>query len=137
MKYFDMRAIAIGCLVDWGGTFLFSLGFSVLVGIKAAARGLSAEASQQALMEWSTTAGGIAFSFFFGLLFTALGGYMAARVSKMDTLLNSAFVGSMGIVAGLLFFASAPLIVSVISLVVMIPTAMLGGYLHLRKWKLF
>ena len=135
MKYLNAKAIIFGCLADIAGTALFSLVFGMMMTIRATMRGVDAETASRALIEWSSTVHGIAFSLFFGLFFTGFGGYIAARVAKNGMLLNSAFVGSMSILAGLLFMGGSPIMVTIISLALSIPIALLGGYLYTGSWK--
>jgi hypothetical protein len=137
MKHINSRAILYGCLADIAGTALFSLAFGMMTTFRAALRGVDAEAASQALIEWSSTMHGIAFSLFFGLFFTGVGGYVAARVVKNGTLLNSAFVGSMGILSGLVFMGFSPIMVTIISLSLSIPIALLGGYIYTGSWKFY
>jgi hypothetical protein len=137
MKYLNTKAIIFGCLADIAGTALFSLVFGMMMTIRATMRGVDAEAASRALIEWSSTVHGIAFSLFFGLFFTGFGGYVAARVAKNGMLLNSAFVGSMSILVGLLFMGGSPITVTIISLALSIPIALLGGYLYTGSWKFY
>jgi hypothetical protein len=137
MKNLNSRAIIFGCLADIAGTVLFSLAFGIMTTIRASLRGVDAEAASRALIDWSSTTHGIAFSLFFGLFFTGVGGYVAARIAKNGTLLNSAFVGSMGIFFGLVFMDVSSIIMTLISLALSIPIAMFGGYLFTGSWKLY
>jgi hypothetical protein len=137
MKYLNVKSIILGCLADIAGTALFSIAFGMMTTIRATLRGVDAEATSRALIEWSSTIHGIAFSLFFGLFFTGLGGYVAARVAKNGTLLNSAFVGSMGILFGLIFMGSSPIMVTIMSLTLSIPIALIGGYLYTGSWKFY
>lgn len=137
MKNISIKAIAAGCLADVLATFLFSFVFSTLVAFAASARGMGPAESQQILLGWANTPSGMFFMLLFGLLCTALGGYVAARVSKIDSLLNPAIVGGLGTALGLLFMTSQPKVVGIVSLFAMIPAAMLGGYVWKKKWKLY
>jgi hypothetical protein len=137
MKHINPRAILFGCVADIASTTLFSLTFGMITTFRAILRGVDAEAANQALVAWSSTTPGIAFSLFFGLFFTGVGGYVAAHVAKNGTLINSGFVGSLGILLGLFFLHASPLIVTIVSLALSIPVALLGGYLRTSSWKLF
>jgi hypothetical protein len=136
MKKLSIKAVLIGCIVDWAGTFAFTLASGVSLGIMAAVKGLSQQEIQSALIEWSGSVPGMALSLLYGSGFTFLGGYVAARMSKSGNLLNSALVGAVGILLGLFFIADAPQAILLISILVSIPVAALGGFCHARKWVL-
>jgi hypothetical protein len=66
-----------------------------------------------------------------------LGGYVAARISIAGNLLNSAIVGTMGILLGLVFISETPKAVFFLSIFLSIPVSILGGYCYTKEWKLF
>ena len=137
MKRLSLKAIVIGCLVDWLGTLAFGLTFAMGTGMMATLRGLSLKETELALTEWYSSIPGMVFSILCGLGFTLLGGYVAARISKADNLLNSALVGTMGILLGLVFISETPKAVFFLSILLSIPVSILGGFCYTRKWKLF
>jgi hypothetical protein len=59
--------------------------------------------------------------------FTILGGFIAGRVSKCREILHGGIVGFIGILLGLLFWASTPVWLNVTSLIFVVPCGMLGG----------
>ena len=133
MGKINIKAIAIGCLVDWAGTALFSLLFGMIAISTETMRGMPAEQAADFLLQWSSTLPGVLFSMLFGLCFTCLGGYVAARVAPQETLINSAFVGSIGLAAGLPFMSHAPIAGTIAGIVLSIPAATLGGFSHTKK----
>jgi hypothetical protein len=133
MGNITIKAIVIGCLVDWGGTALFGLLFGMIAVSTETMRGMRAEQAVDALLQWSSSTPGMLFSMLFGLGFTCLGGYTAARTSPRETLINSAFVGSVGIITGLPFMAHSPIPGTIVSIVLSIPVAILGGFFHTKK----
>ncbi len=137
MRKLNFKAILIGCLVDWLGTFAFSLASAISLGIMAASKGFTAQEIQSALIEWATSTLGMALSALYGLGFTLLGGYFAAKVSKADHLLNSAAVGAVGILFGFFFVSETPTGILLLSFVLSIPVSTLGGFFYTRKWKFF
>jgi len=136
LKKLRLKAILIGCLVDWLGTLAFSLASAISLGIMAASRGLTPQEIQLALTEWANSTPGMALSALYGFGFTFLGGYVAARIPKADHLLNSALVGAIGILLGLLFISETPTAILLLSLLLSIPVSTLGGFYYTRKWKL-
>jgi hypothetical protein len=137
METISPFAILIGCIVDIAGSFLFSIIFRYLATAKAASRGIDPEHTQILLEQWIVSRPGMGFMLFLGLGFTALGGYVATRISKTKNLVNATFVGSVSILLGLFFISSTPKLAMFVSLILSIPAAMLGGYCRLRKWDLF
>ena len=114
----DPRAIAIGAIVDNLATL------ALLGAMPSIGRGIDPE--------WLLLAFGCG-----GLLSTAAGGIVAARIAKADEVRNGAGVGGLALVVGLLSLvgpdAELPgwFLVSVFALVV--PAGMLGGFLGRRR----
>ena len=143
MKTLYPKAILLGCLVDWLGTSAFDLFFVITTGIMGNFRGLSPEQTGAALTEWYHSVPGMGFSVLCGLGFTLLGGFVAAKIAKAGNLLNSALVGAVGILLGLVLIfgvspdSEIPKASSILSILLSIPVSMLGGFCHTREWKLF
>ena len=137
MNRLSIKAIVIGCLVDWLGTLAFGLLFALGTGMMAALRGVSPKETELALTEWYNSIPGMVFTILYGFGFTLLGGYVAARISKADNLLNSALVGTVGILLGLVIISETPQVVFFLSILLPIPVSILGGYFYTREWKLF
>ena len=143
MKTLNPKAIVIGCLVDWLGTLAFDLFFVTTTGMMAMLRGLSLEETELALTEWYHSVLGMGFSFLCGLGFTLLGGFVAAKIANAGNLLNSALVGAVGILLGLILILEAfpnpeiPKAISVLSILLSIPVSIVGGFCYTRRWKLF
>jgi hypothetical protein len=137
MKRLNLKAIVIGCLVDWLSTFAFSFALDTGTLILGALQGVSQKEMEWALTEWHNSIPGMVSSSFYGFGFTLLGGYVAARLSKTGHLLNSALVGTVGILLGLIFISETPKAIFFLSLVLSIPLSILGGFWCTREWKLF
>jgi hypothetical protein len=133
MGKINLKAIALGCLTDWAGTALFGLLFGIIAVSTEIGRGMSIEQAVNFLQQWSLTPAGMRFSLLFGLGFTGLGGYVAARTSPQKTLINSAVVGCLGIIAGLPFVSNTPIAGILVSLALSIPAAMAGGLFYTKK----
>jgi hypothetical protein len=135
LKSIDVRAIIWGCLTDFGCTFFFGLCFTLVASMRAALKGVDLQSLQPVLESWAISVHGMIFSLFFGLFFTGVGGYVAARKAKRGGLINSAFVGSIGIVSGLFFIEATPVVITLVALTLSIPIAIIGGYCHTMSWK--
>jgi hypothetical protein len=136
MKKINIKAVLIGCLVDWVGTFAFTIASGISLAIMAAVRGIGEQEIQLALIEWSRSIPGMALSLLYGSGFTFLGGYVAARISKTGNLLNSVLVGAIGILLGLFFTSETPGAILLLSILLSIPVSTLGGLCHTKKWVL-
>ena len=135
MKKISFKAIALGCLADWAGTAAFSLIFGMFaVGVETA-HGMRTEQAVDFLQQWSQTRAGALFSMLFGLGFTGLGGYVAARISQQKTLINSVSIGCIAILGGLPLLSNAPAAGVIISMALSIPAAILGGFYYTKKFR--
>ncbi|MBN2189083.1 MAG: hypothetical protein JW699_06485 [Chitinispirillaceae bacterium] len=133
MKNISIKAVALGCIADWAGTVAFSLVFGMIaVGVETS-RGMGAEQAIGSLQQWSQTPAGLMFSMLSGLCFTGLGGYVAARISPRDTLMNSLLVGALAFLTSLPFIAGVPPSRIIISLSLPMPAAVIGGFLYTKK----
>ena len=135
MKQLSFKAILIGCLADWIGTFAFTFALDTCTVILSALRGMSLTEIEAALMEWHKSVPGIVCSSFYGFGFTLLGGYIAAKLSKTGHLLNSALVGGLGILLGFFFIAETPKVLFFLSVALPIPLSLLGGFWYKRQSK--
>lgn len=133
-KVLDFRAIIVGCLADWLGTAGFSMVFFTIASIQLTARGLGTSEISNHFLSWSQSSEGFLYTLFFGLSFTFFGGYLAIKTAKRKSLFNSMFVGIAAIIAGLFPTVNAPVSQTVISMILVIPAALLGGYYYLKEW---
>jgi hypothetical protein len=102
--------------------------------IQLTARGLSTAEISEHFVAWSQSPEGFLYTLFFGLSFTFYGGYLSIKTAKRKSLLNSIAVGIAAIISGLFAAGSTPFIQTVISMVLVIPAALLGGYYYLKEW---
>jgi hypothetical protein len=133
MKNFSIKAMALGCFADWAGTAAFGLVFGIIAVGFQTGRGMGVEQAAGFLQQWSLTSAGTMFSILSGLVFTGLGGYVAARISPRDTLVNSFLVGCIAILTGLPFVGNVPPAMVVLSISLSVPAAVLGGFFYTRK----
>ena len=136
MRKLNIKAVLMGCLVDWAGTIAFSFASSLSLGVLAATKGLTPEEIQSALVEWAHSTTQMVLSASYGFGFTFLGGHVAAKIAQADHLLNSAMVGGIGVLVGLFFISESPREIFLLSTALSVPVAMLGGFYHTRRWKI-
>ena len=121
----NTKAILIGVLVDIGGPFLWGIILYVLFAIQ----GIPATE-----MEYELTSL-LPLSVIIGVGLTFLAGFMSARIAKSAEILHAGIVGAIDVLFVLLFWASSPLWCNILSLLLAIPAAMLGGYVAKSKAK--
>lgn len=130
-KDLSIKAIITGLVVDIAGTFAFYFVFVLIASLLLTATGRDI----RQIEEFSKTPVFLNTSFLVGLLFTSLGGFVAARIAKKAEVKNAFFVGLASLIFGLIFiavnFAAAgfwwP---DLLFLLLTIPSAMLGGYIY-------
>jgi hypothetical protein len=124
------KAILIGIVADIGATYLIMA--VLMVSLGAGARDLSEEEARQLIESTFQQPFYLLLSGVLGLLATALGGFVAAKVAIVAPLLNAACVGLFDLVLGILLIGDAPLWFSVIALLLTLPAAIAGGVLWRR-----
>lgn len=124
-------AILVGLLVDVIGTELFFLVASFIIGLSMAMQGASQE---EIIQSYSATPFRI-FFFISGLVFTLIGGYVAARVANNREYLHGLYLGIASIVTSALLMlwldSQTPLSFDLAYFILAVPAALAGA--HLRK----
>jgi hypothetical protein len=124
------KAILIGIVTDIGVTYLIMA--VLMISLGAGARDLSGEEARQLIENALQQPSYLLLSGALGLMATALGGFVAARVAIVAPLLNAACVGLFDLVLGILLIGDTPLWFSVIALLLTLPAAIMGGVLWRR-----
>jgi peptidoglycan/LPS O-acetylase OafA/YrhL len=133
LKDVSVKGVVIGLVVDIGGTFLFFFVFAVLGAILLASTGRDIDE----LKDVAETPTFIVVSSIAGLLFSALGGYVSARIARKAEVRNALATGALSVLVGLVLFVGTPASprswLDLLSLILIIPFAMIGGYACLRS----
>jgi hypothetical protein len=135
MGKINLRAVAMGCLADWAGTAAFGLVFGLIAVSIETSRGMRIEQAADFLQRWFMTPSGTIFSTLFGLGFTCLGGYVATKMARQETLWNSILVGGIAVLAGLPFLPHTAVYITVLSLALSLTAAVIGGLLYSKKFR--
>lgn len=85
-------------------------------------------ASTETVAAFTHTAVYAVWSLILGTVTTVVGGYVAARIGNMSPYINAALVGVLGVVIAFLLGSPGPLWFNIIGYGVVIPAALLGGY---------
>lgn len=124
-------AIALGFIVDVGGTMVFSLAAGIVASMLLVSGGTAPEdlalaLEQSVTFQLTSLAGGLAC--------TVLGGYVAARFANRSEYATAFAVGLASLVFGeaMFLFAGqiAPLWLRLLGDLLVIPAALLGGHLR-------
>lgn len=130
---FSLRALVLGWLADFGGTtigmFLASLG----VGVFLAAVGVDIARVEKV---FAGSVPSTIVNLVFGLAFTALGGYVTARLAWTEKLRHALGMGFMSELTGFAYMIltprTAPLWYYLLSTTFTLPVALLGGFLGMK-----
>lgn len=130
----SVKAIALGIVLDIAGTFLFAALFAIAASVQLLGKGMEAADIEEYL--------GRSLPFQMvnvinGFIFTAFGGYLAARISKVRPIGNALCVGFGSSLIGVVFILLTPgyLVswVDLFSVVLLPPCAALGGYVRIKR----
>ena len=124
-----VKAVAIGLVVDIGGTFLFGAGLSIAWFVAA---GLPDDA--QALEQLTQSPAYLLASMIVGGAFTVLGGYVAARIANHAEYRYALYLGLWSLAFGVLLVYWSPSPQpgqDIVALLLVVPCALAGGYLRL------
>jgi hypothetical protein len=127
-----LRAVFLGALADIGGTIVAGMVLALLLpGLAAPVPNAdpSIPAAPSVGFQW--------FSLLVGLCFTALGGYVAARVADRREYFHAVLVGVVSLVLGELMVGMSPegypLAQRLVGDLLVIPAALLGGHLRFNQ----
>jgi hypothetical protein len=126
------KAILVGIVSDIGATYLAMMALMIWLGAGSGMEDLSKEEARQLIESTFQQPSYLLLSGVLGLLATALGGYVAARVAVVAPLLNAACVGLFDVIFGILLIGDPPLWFSIIGLLLTLPAAIIGGVLWRR-----
>lgn len=126
----SVKAVAIGLVVDIGGSLGVGFLVGIVTGIYLGVKGVPPDRMAQTLY------GSFVFllvSLIIGLFFTGLGGYIAAKIAKTAELKHAFVLGILVELLGVLFIVlssnpGSPAF-NIVGLILTIPIAVLGGYL--------
>lgn len=111
MKKVNYKAVLIGTLVDVFGSFLLGIITGLIFG---------------------TSLKLLPIYLVFGLIFTAIGGFVAAKISIEDKVFNATLVGFVGIIFALILKGSSPDWYTLFSCILMPPSAYFGGKVAIK-----
>ena len=128
----DLRALVAGVAADWLGTLL-------TVGFLGVAFGVGPDTPDSRIQELLAAPEFIISATIHGSFFTALGGYVAARLAPADPLRHAVIVGVLSLVLAMLLATSpaegpdAAWWVDGLGYLLAVPAAAAGGWLGARR----
>jgi len=124
-----MRSISIkGVIFGVLAIFVIDL-LSGIYGIILFADGMS----EEALILASQSQNYLLWGLLVGTASTVVGGFIAAKIGKLAPYQNASVIGILGVVIGIILGGENPLWFDVTANLTVIPAALLGGYLVVRK----
>lgn len=131
--------IIVGAVVDYLATYLLIMLYIMVYYVKDP--GLSEEAIDRALKEMLSSEEGLLALIIIGAFSTALGGYVAGWLAKVEEVKHGALVGAVSLIVGVLQAAAAreenslPHGYELLAYIIAIPAGALGGYFAQRPVK--
>lgn len=129
----SIKAIVFGTAVDVGGSFVVALVSVVAAGAILVAQGVPQDQLEARLQE---DTGFVISSLVIGLAFSALGGFIAARVAKYRELAHGAATAVVALGLAVLTLAAAktpPPWYEVLSYVLILPATLFGAHVAKRR----
>lgn len=125
----SIKALVLGFITDSCGSLVGSLALGAVWAIVFLNQGGTLEA----LTSHFNSSAFYCISFILGLALTVLGGYVAGRVAGKYEVHHAAIVGFLSTLYGLLFAPFVPLWLTILSVITVLPSAALGGWIAQRQ----
>jgi hypothetical protein len=131
MNSINSKAVLVGWGIDIAATTVFMTGLTIFIEVSYAISGEQAQ-------DIYNSKDFLVYSLIFGLLFTLVGGYVAARLAGRKEVLHSMTVGILSILTGLACTQigssqEIPGWYNTISYIAAIPAAIFGGFIRARR----
>ena len=128
------KAVAMGLLVDIGGSLIGTIILAVLYGIALGAAGAKREEIAAAMQASATDSWFFYASTFVGLGFSVLGGYVCARIARRSEVKLGAILAALSAIAGLAFAGDGVELGTLLSLTLLgIGAILVGARLGIAK----
>ncbi len=134
MKRLSVKAIVLGALVMIALDLLTGVVSYIVFGGDALQPGATPEDIRTVAERLQQNDGYLLTALVFGTATTVLGGYVTARMARQLPLLNACALGIVGVAIGLVLSGpgDSPLWFDAIGYLVIVPAAIVGGYLGKR-----
>ena len=122
-----VKAVSVGVVLDIGCTFVFLIVVGILVSVYMSSQGASQTEIEETFTDLSWTSGLGLLMTASGLLFSALGGFVCARIARHNELVLGAAVGAVSSSIGVLLGNQTYSTVESVVLAVLTCAAALAG----------
>lgn len=136
MDEISIKAILLGVITDIAGSTVAGIIMMPIFGSNLFTEEMTGQELEEALLAMTQGNEFLLTSLIVGIIFTVIGGYVAARVAKKGIYLNSGMVGVIGVFLGILLARDAAPWFDVAGYISVIPAALLGGYLFKSRQKI-
>lgn len=129
----NFKAIFLGFAADFLSSQVFGIAVTIPLAAALAARGLNA---QQIEREITVLPAALVFLFLIGLMSTVIGGFVAAHIAQRDEMKHAAGTGALSTLSAALVILALqqfPLWYNALSLLLVMPCALLGGYICAKR----
>lgn len=133
MEKVSFKGVALGVMTDIGGTLLASVLLLSYFAGDALSPEMAPEQAERVMRRLLEDGGYLLANLVIGLVFTGLGGYVAARVARRELYLNAGLVGVVSLLLGVFFGGQGPFWFEVAGIVLIVPAALYGAYLADRQ----
>lgn len=128
------KAVAIGVVIDVGGTLIVGVGAAIIYGLVLGARGLSEEAIASAFKELDPWSAFGLFTSFLGMLVSGFAGYNCARIANRPDYLAPGILAMISCAFGAALSADLYAQIELLVLSALTVVAVLGGAsMHVRQ----
>lgn len=133
LKNLNIKAILIGWVVDVVGTLIAILVIGLIAGIIFTAQGL---AEEEIVDQFNKSPSIQLVSLLIGFLITAFAGYMTAFIAKREEIKHALVFGLLSLLTGVLMIFVFPQPIPawslILGIVIIVPAALIGGYVRLN-----
>ena len=129
-KKIRFLALLAGLAVDILGTLAFSIALGIIATIVAVSIGMPLESFYE---KTTTDVVFLLVQYMIGIIFTFVGAFITARLSRPYSLLNTFLFGLFTTLLGLLFISMIPLWYTALCVLTIIPVSLIPGYMFSPK----
>lgn len=133
MQGISIKAVILAALLTVFVDIVLSIGLMFAYGASALSPGMTESEMQNVVAAITSSTPFLVWGMILGTLSTVLGGYVAARLSKVAPYLNSLVFGVVGIILGAFMAEGLPLWYNIVGFGVVIPASLFGATFVRKK----
>lgn len=133
MKGISIKAVLVATLLTVVVDIVISIALMFVYGASSFSPGMTENEIQNAVDAVTSSTSFLVCAMILGALSTVLGGYVAARLSKVAPYLNSLAFGVVGIILSAFMAEGFPLWYNILGFSVVIPASLFGAYFVAKR----